>query len=871
MNCLQRSKPEIGVMSDSWTSNMESPRADTKSMGVAMLSEQLRSLRPLASSIPLLSHTHDGMASTNEMADDHYSPTNQSSTLIVHQVGVGESSSIYRSVARDRSGEPDVQQELSHTRDSDDLYSDLSLASFSFGAPTAHDTDTDSTISVQAVSERGGGSETHHFRAEILAIGNGRRRHSLPANWYTTVRPSSDYFTGSDVSETGTRARAMRRSIIATSARSRALHASDLDLASMTMHRPSYNDAPATVNRDQPSSQSADYVFAKYAGLEPTNNLVEPVFQGIDLDYIFNVSGREGPDTTRRSSLSFVASQSLPSKDKWKSKKIKETGKGEESDTDDSFLAKFGWADSNYALRRDEWSFVREHEPVSLPSHEPNGDSRHWDVWRCSQIGKIRVERATLLSRGHNQQRLNVEHDVDPSSANTVGGPTTIVHRHSEVLAFSIDRRYSLSNSTATVSPRSPRPDETTSSTLVIPTHTGILLATKRVQEQFTIAKSTKERENHGLPPEEGDNRHDIRRESNSLDLSSIKTPASSTPTPKDASPTASLMPFLESPPTSKGKLASHDPVEEDSDIESDIRMARADALAALDKGAADRPKNEQVPALTVKRSHSWFRRFIGGKTPTLLSSLDPRNPPWMTLASRSIKEEQSRAIQGLRPSFKDVGLIPSTRSKEGAGIGYESKGKNKDVLTQVPDDSLYMLLPLWAHETDPASAAPKRSQLTPKILDQEQNLYLLVYYVPFDRQREDKPTKKRSRGGIPTPLLDVHLGFKVIGRLIADSDLKGSGIRPPVRGLSVTGSLEEAELGIPPASLRDGLEKLGLCVPRTQPPIRIRTDPRMETASPGDEGVVLQPLTAIGRAAVEVAWLGCMTLMTFYDPPQSH
>ncbi|KAH9023550.1 hypothetical protein EDB83DRAFT_1986635 [Lactarius deliciosus] len=137
--------------------------------------------------------------------DDIMNTDNRSRTLSVDRAGVGESSSINQvsdisntSVAHDRSGEPD---ELSHTRDSDDLYSQLSLASFSFGAPAAHDIDTDSTISVQALGESGaqssssvhqgdsgGRSETRRFRAEMLAIGNGRRRHSLPANWYTTVR-----------------------------------------------------------------------------------------------------------------------------------------------------------------------------------------------------------------------------------------------------------------------------------------------------------------------------------------------------------------------------------------------------------------------------------------------------------------------------------------------------------------------------------------------------------------------------------------------------------------------------------------------------------------------------------------------------------
>jgi hypothetical protein len=264
------------------------------------------------------------------------------------------------------------------------------------------------------------------------------------------------------------------------------------------------------------------------------------------------------------------------------------------------------------------------------------------------------------------------------------------------------------------------------------------------------------------------------------------------------------------------------------------------------------------------------------------------------------MQEEQDRAIQGLRSSFKDVGLVPSSRQKGGAGIGRKGKGKNKDMLTQVPDDSLYMLLPLWPHETDPASAARERRQRPVITLDREQNLYLLVYYVPFDKRGEGNTVKKRSRPRkgdpephYPTPLFDARCGFKVVGRLIAHSDLNGSGVRLPVRGLSVTGSLAEAEEGIPPASLREvhsddfvigacldrsgtiefvpeGLEKLGLCVPRVGgPPLPLHTHPAMQTveASKEEEEVVPQPLTAIGRAAIEVVWLGCMALTTFYGP----
>jgi hypothetical protein len=496
-----------------------------------------------------------------------------------------------------------------------------------------------------------------------------------------------------------------------------------------------------------------------------------------------------------------------------------------------------------------------------------------------------------------------------------------------------------------------------------MPAHDGILLATKRVQEQFTYTKSTSRLDAHGLLPDDGDNRRDNRRgpshrqlpsqdlsadshqeapgprhiidlsrleelddrpsnlrrsqstrtTNSSVDFSGSTAFASSAPTSQVTSSASSVLASSASS-ISERQLSPHDEAEEDEDSDGEFansvpRTSHAEAFATLDSFAIDQIKNEQVPVSVARRSHSnWIQRFIGppSGSRSLSSSLTPINPPWMMLVPRSMQEEQDRAIQGLRTSFKDVGLVPSTRSKTGAGIGRKGKGKNKDVLTQVPDDSLYMLLPLWPHETDPASAARERRQHSPmRGLDREQNLYLLVYYVPFSplERAESKPTKKRSRsrsrkGGEepherhhPTPLFDVRRGFKVVGRLIAHADLNGSGIRLPVRGLSVTGSLAEAEMGIPPASLRDvhsddyiigacldrsgtidfvpeGLEKLGLCVPRTEPPVQLHTHPAMQTAEPVEEGeVVSQPLTAIGRAAIEVAWLGCMALTTFYGP----
>jgi hypothetical protein len=773
-----------------------------------------------------------------------------------------------------------------------------------------------------------------------------------------------------------------------------------------TVRRPSNADQETSVqitvtgpNRERrPSLPSPNWtMFTNTAGISTTEDSGEGVYQGIDLNYIMSVGASAG---SRRSSHSFIAPQSLPlpppkdkSKDKDKYKKDKSKGKdtldiaavqgliappdalpnrqeiapwaeaGEITGgprrpstvtLDDSFAGGLRRLDPGYAERRNEWSFIRERDQVVHPPRDPEGSPRMWDVWRCAQIGKIRLERAILPPSDPDkpsQQRLNAEHDVDPNLINNLGGPTTVIHRHSRALAFSIYRHYSLKNyrsgrsrASLTASTRTQRSGEARN-TLVMPAHDGILLATKRVQVQFTFTKSTSRLDTHGLLPEDTDNRRDNRhgppsihsqlalqdspgnppsREAHGprriMDLSRLEELDSQTASPRRSQSIRTATSSLDlsstrgfgysaptSPPPmissasslSERQLTPHDEVEEDSDGEYPNpipRTSHAEAFATLDSFAIDQIKNEQVPAPATRRP--WFQRIIGPPSGSMQrSSLAPIQPPWMTLVPRSMQEEQDRAIQGLRTSFKDVGLVPSTRPKGGVGIGRKGKGKNKDMLTQVPDDSLYMLLPLWPHETDPASAARERRQRPTRGLDKEQNLYLLVYYVPFDKRGEGNTVKKRSRSRkgdhephYPTPLFDARCGFKVVGRLIAHSDLNGSGVRLPVRGLSVTGSLAEAEQGIPPASLREvhsddfvigwcldrsgtiefvpeGLEKLGLCVPRSGPLLQLHTHPAMQTAEPSkeEEEVVPEPLTAIGRAAIEVVWLGCMALTTFY------
>jgi len=238
-------------------------------------------------------------------------------------------------------------------------------------------------------------------------------------------------------------------------------------------------------------------------------------------------------------------------------------------------------------------------------------------------------------------------------------------------------------------------------------------------------------------------------------------------------------------------------------------------------------------------------------------------NPPWMTIAGRNAQETNERLIQNLNDSFKDVGLVHSKPAKT------SSKRKNKvgrNLFSEVPDDALYMLLPLWASETDEASQAVSPEAKFANISVNER-MYLLVYYVPFEKRPEDSMDSKI-----------VFLSrFKVSARLVGYDELRGSGVRLPSMGLSVTGPVQDAVQHAPPRSilaehqddsvvafcqgrvngvhfLPEGLFKLGLSLPATEP----------EPHAAHEFELGRMKLSPIGRSAVEMIWLGCMALTSF-------
>ncbi|KIP08424.1 hypothetical protein PHLGIDRAFT_18940 [Phlebiopsis gigantea 11061_1 CR5-6] len=566
------------------------------------------------------------------------------------------------------------------------------------------------------------------------------------------------------------------------------------------------------------------------------------------------------------------------------------------------------------------------------------------------------------------QQRLNVRHIHDPfSKGNTQGGPGSVIHKHSRAIAFSIFRNHSLFS-------KHHRQHKQ-------PMHTSIsiLLANKKVQEQYTSTRTTSRLNSHGLledvgtmgttsaysqsrtmiatastrsrppTPQQADGSQSegyisdqrgqsIRSSSTSREVPA-PPPAGPPPVPQKDAPSgssvsSSSMDVSDSTrmsgesvssteasssadrastftsQTSATHTISRQSSDDVDDEDSPPRTSHAEAFATVDSSYLEhmrtRPerRHAEEPA-----SHGLVgvlrRRFLGTsknvpKAQAVHPPTVPREgnytPPWLTMAPRSKQEERERVIQNLNESFKDVGLLPTARANKSASKGKRPKHPNPTtIFEKVPTDSLYMLLPLWPGETDPMSSEIREEPST-YFVPVEERQYLLVYYVPFEDDRSkahDKKiesNKKRARVDTRSPaaatsttsterIISLH-SFKAVARLVSYADLRETGVRVPAFGLSVTGSLGEATQFLPPPFIREqrlddivigvcynrpggvefipeGLQKLGLCMPTETPP----RPPSNEMDDEQEEEVILTP---IGRAAIEMAWLGCMAVSSF-------
>ncbi|KAF7376541.1 hypothetical protein MSAN_00070200 [Mycena sanguinolenta] len=314
----------------------------------------------------------------------------------------------------------------------------------------------------------------------------------------------------------------------------------------------------------------------------------------------------------------------------------------------------------------------------------------------------------------------------------------------------------------------------------------------------------------------------------------------------------------------------------DDSDSDTEARAAANDAQRGVlyDGRKLDRPDGVR-PGGALRRELE--RRLARAAENT--GTPDACNSP----SSLRSAEERKRRHDVLSNSFEDVGLLPPKKSTGGTRTK-KPVVKGIDIFAQVPADALFMLLPLWPGPTDPVSERNATRQ--PHEIPTEQRQYLLVSYKPTDErpptQREGKPRDgKKSTHSSPTSSGDNGTGkgcdilltsYHISARLVSHADLQGSGVRVPDEGLAVLGPWHEAWLTMPQIATRDhgllvigscntrdagiefdpeGLVKMGLCIP--VPP---------EAGSDEEEPVA--ELTPIGRAVLEMAWIGCIAVTSF-------
>ena len=263
-------------------------------------------------------------------------------------------------------------------------------------------------------------------------------------------------------------------------------------------------------------------------------------------------------------------------------------------------------------------------------------------------------------------------------------------------------------------------------------------------------------------------------------------------------------------------------------------------------------------------------------------TSLVPSPVPWL-LINNSNSQQGQMVMSNLNENFGAVGLVPPRQNSHRSAN--KSRGKKPEGLVlPIPDDSVYMLLPLFAGETDLDFQPEDMSQYEVPL---ESRKYLLVYYVPFDKRpdgaqkkKADPPTLSHSisqRAKNKTVFLS---SFRVSAHLMSYQDFKGSGIRLPATGLSVTGPLSQAQPpNVKPEMYRDpiaiaqcskrnngieflpeGLHKLGLCHAEQ---VEQMVDPN--DFDDDDDKVEYEfELSTLGRAVVEMAWVGAMAVTSF-------
>ncbi|KAG6831749.1 hypothetical protein H0H92_007901 [Tricholoma furcatifolium] len=350
----------------------------------------------------------------------------------------------------------------------------------------------------------------------------------------------------------------------------------------------------------------------------------------------------------------------------------------------------------------------------------------------------------------------------------------------------------------------------------------------------------------------------------------------------------------------SRRRRRVRDPLDADEDDDDDdappTRTPHSEAFGTMDASLIEQLRQERFYTGDSDKGGLW-NRLVGRSHHSVTASPAqlhaPFVPPWLALQPRNKQESQQVVIDTLNDSFKDVGLLPSNYPTSRHPVPTSQRQKkiasshnNNDPFRQIPDDSLYMLLPLWPGDSDIRSEMLSTSFHRP-VIDNHKRQYLLIYYKPSE-EKPEKDVKKRSRAS-PTSSYDSSVkreervsvlltSFHITARLVPYQKLQGTGVRVPDEGLSITGPLEAAFAQMPPLVdvdesyyeyilgichsrdsgiefYPDGLVRMGLCE-QSHVPLPV-----------SEEDTFPEPelkLTPIGRAVLEMVWSGALALTSF-------
>jgi hypothetical protein len=279
-------------------------------------------------------------------------------------------------------------------------------------------------------------------------------------------------------------------------------------------------------------------------------------------------------------------------------------------------------------------------------------------------------------------------------------------------------------------------------------------------------------------------------------------------------------------------------------------------------------------------------------------------NPPWLTIRPRVLQEKNAMTFHQLNRSFEDAevgqgGLVDIALDPLGiAGKTGNTNGKSwypcaqrrhgeafRDILKESPA----MLLPMWANEG--AEGGARKDYVGFSSIPMHERRYLLIYYTPFapaddqghcDTKEHTRPAATNGDVHRSASERDKHQGehfisFRAVAKVLSYDDAWISGLRLPNQGIEILPS-SPAPCGVFPSLapvrstfsesdttviaifpspesaiefIPEGLEKLGLCYGPGEVLVNSITNP-----------VESERLNPIGRAVVEMAWVGCLCVM---------